>query len=170
MGTQHPSSKRGRSPPSPPKKNRPKTTLGMEVGISPGDFVLDGDPAPVPKKRVEPPIFGPCLLRPKGCMDQDATWYGGRPRPRRHCVTWRPSSPLKRVTAPQFFVHVCCGETAGWIKMPLGREVGLGPRDIMLDGDPDALPEKGAQQPPTFWPMSVVAKRLDGSSCHLVRR
>jgi len=23
--------------------------LGMEVGISPGDFVLDGDPAPPPK-------------------------------------------------------------------------------------------------------------------------
>ena len=24
--------------------------LGMEVGLSPGDFVLDGDPAPSPKK------------------------------------------------------------------------------------------------------------------------
>jgi len=23
----------------------------------------------------------------------DATWYGGRPRPRRHCVRWGPSSP-----------------------------------------------------------------------------
>jgi len=21
-------------------------------------------------------------------MDQDATWYGGRPRPKQHCVTW----------------------------------------------------------------------------------
>jgi len=28
--------------------------LGMEVGLSTGDFVLDGDPAPY--------IFGPCLL------------------------------------------------------------------------------------------------------------
>jgi len=28
------------------------------------------------------------------------------------------------------------GQTAGWIKMPLGMKVGLGPGDIMLDGDP----------------------------------
>jgi len=26
-------------------------------------------------------------------MDQDATWYGDRPRPRPHCVRWGPSSP-----------------------------------------------------------------------------
>ena len=31
--------------------------LGMEVGLGPGDFVLDGDPAPVPKKGVQPPKF-----------------------------------------------------------------------------------------------------------------
>ena len=30
-------------------------------------------------------------------------------------------------------------------------------------------PKKGAQ-PPNFRPMSIVAKRLDGSRCHLVRR
>jgi len=34
-----------------------------------------------------PPIFGPCLLWPNGWMDQDATWYGGRSRPRPHCVS-----------------------------------------------------------------------------------
>ena len=29
-----------------------------------------------------------------GWIDQDVTWYvEGRPRPRRHCVTWRPVSP-----------------------------------------------------------------------------
>jgi len=33
-----------------------------------------------------------------------------------------PSS-AKNVTAPQFSVHVCCGQTPGWIKVPLGREV-----------------------------------------------
>ena len=47
--------------------------LGMEVGISPGDFVLDGDPALSPKNGAEPPIFGPCLLWPNGWMDHDAT-------------------------------------------------------------------------------------------------
>jgi len=25
--------------------------LGMQVGLSPGDFVLDGNPAPPPKKK-----------------------------------------------------------------------------------------------------------------------
>ena len=29
--------------------------LGMEVGLSPGDFVLDEDPAPLPKMGAEPP-------------------------------------------------------------------------------------------------------------------
>ena len=38
-------------------------SLGMELGLGPGDFVLDGDPAPnYPKGWAEPPIFGPCLL------------------------------------------------------------------------------------------------------------
>jgi len=35
-----------------------------------------------------------------------------------------------------------CGQTAGWIKMPLGTEVGLGPGYTVLDGDP-ARPSKG---------------------------
>jgi len=26
-------------------------------------------------------------------MDQDATWYGGRPQPRPHSVRWRPAPP-----------------------------------------------------------------------------
>ena len=40
-----------------------------------------------------PPIFGPYLLRPNGCIDQDVTWYGARPRPRRLCVRWGCRSP-----------------------------------------------------------------------------
>ena len=60
-------------------------SLGMEVGLGPGDFVLDGDPAPS-KIGAQPPIFGPCPYSPNGWMDQDAIWYGGRPQPKRHCV------------------------------------------------------------------------------------
>jgi len=48
---------------------------------------------------------------------------------------------------------VYCGQTAGWIKMPLGTEVGLGPSNIVivLDGDPaPPPPRKGTQQPPLF--------------------
>ena len=50
--------------------------LGMEVGLDPGLIVLDGGPSSArPKKGTQPPalIFGPCLLWPKGWMDQDAT-------------------------------------------------------------------------------------------------
>ena len=55
---------------------------------------------------------------------------------------------------------IYCGQTAGWIKMPLGKEVNLGPGDVVLDGVPTS-PLKGAQ-PPSFQPISIVAKRLDG--------
>jgi len=29
--------------------------IGMEIGLSPGDFVLDGDPTSLPQKGAEPP-------------------------------------------------------------------------------------------------------------------
>jgi len=54
-----------------------------------------------------PPLFGPCLLWPNGWMDQDTTWYGGRPRPRQHCVRWGPCSPResgKGHSSPQNFL------------------------------------------------------------------
>jgi len=57
---------------------------------------------------------------------------------------------------------------AGWIKMPLSMEVGLGPGHIVLDGT--SSPQKGhSLPPPNFWHMSIVAKRLDASGYHLVR-
>jgi len=36
-------------------------------------------------------------------MDQDETWHGGRPRPRRHCVRWGPSSPFPKGAQPPKF-------------------------------------------------------------------
>jgi len=54
------------------------------------------------------------VLWPNGSVDQDATWYGGRPRSRRYCVRWGPSS---------------------------------------------TPPPKGALEPLTFRPMTIVAKR-----------
>jgi len=44
--------------------------------------------------------------------------------------------------------------------MLLGMEVGLGPGDLVFDGDP--APREKRPQPTNFWPMSIVAKRLDG--------
>ena len=154
-------------------------------------------------------------------MDQDATWYGARPHPRRLCVRWRPVVPSPKKGAeppPQFSAPVYCGQTAGWIKMALGKEVGLGPGHIVLDGDTAPLPQKGTEPPqflahvycgqtagwmktplgtevdlvpghimldgdhapplpkgggappPNLRPTFIVAKLLDGSRWHLVRR
>jgi len=79
-----------------------------------------------------------------------------------------PSAP-KREQSPQFSAHVYCGQAAGWNKMPLDMEVGLGPGHIVLDGDPAPSPPKWGTAP-NFRRISVVAKWLDGSRCHLVRR
>jgi len=72
--------------------------IGMQVGLSPGDFVLDGDPASPPLKGHNPP----------------------------------------------FLCNVHCGQTTGWMKMPLGTEADLAPGHI--DGVP-ALHERGTAAP-----------------------
>jgi len=69
-----------------------KMPLGMVLGIGPGDFMLDGKPCS-PYKGGTPQLSAHVYLWPNGWMDQDATWYGGRPRPRRHCVRWGPAPP-----------------------------------------------------------------------------
>jgi len=116
-----------------------KMSLGMELRLGPGYFVLDGDPGPLPKRGRSPlQIFGLCLLRPNAWMDEAGTWQGFRPQPRRLCVRWGPSPLPKKGTEPppQFSAHFYCGQTAACIKMPLGMEVGLSPGDFVLDGDP----------------------------------
>jgi len=47
-----------------------------------------------------PPIFGPFLLSPNGWMHQDATWYRGRPQPRRASPTLKGHSPPIFVQCP----------------------------------------------------------------------
>jgi len=37
---------------------------------------------------------------------------------------------------------VYCGQIVGWINMKVGMKVGLGPGDIVLDGDPAPPPQK----------------------------
>ena len=123
-----------------------------------GDHLLNGSPY-----AIGPLCVLPCLsvcnvgvLWPNSWMDQDETQHGGRPWPRPQYARWWPSSPQRH--SPHFLAHVYCGQTAGWIKMPLGMEVDLSSGHTVLDGDP-ASP-KGTQQPPSFRPMSIVAKRL----------
>jgi len=161
-----------------------KTVLGMEVGLGPGHIVLDGDPTPS-QKRGRCPVLNlrPISIVAKRLDASHATWYGGRPQPRRLCVRWG-RSPLPKKGAeppnfrpmfvaakrldgsrchlvwryalaqatlckmgtqpppqegggapiPNFLAHVFCGQTAGWIKMPLGTGANLGPGDVVLDG------------------------------------
>jgi len=82
----------------------------------------------------------------------------GGPRPWSHCVRLKPSSPSpKGGRSPQFSAHICCGQMAGCIKMPLGMEEGLIPGNFVLDGDPAPSTERGRSPSPIFglcplWP------------------
>jgi len=88
---------------------------------------------------------------------------------------------LTQPSSKQKGTHVSCGQTAGWIKMLLGMEVGLGPGHIVLDGDP--APPKGLShcvrwghsypkraQPPIFspcllWPNGCPSQLLLSTRC-----
>jgi len=66
--------------------------------------------------------------------------------------TFRPAlsklSKRKNGTPHPIF-DVYCGQTPGWMKTPLGREVDLGPGHIVLDGDP-APPRERSTAAPLF--------------------
>jgi len=72
----------------------------------------------------------------------------------------------KKGVEPPFSAHTYSGQTAGWIKMPLGMELGVGP-----DGGPAPSPKKGHSLP-NFRPMSIVAKRspISTTAEHLLSR
>jgi len=179
MGTKRPLSERGTAPPpifGPcllwPNGGWIKMPLGTKVGLSPGDFVLDGDPAPFLPKRRRSPQFSVHVYcgRTAGWIKMALGMEVGLGPI--HIVLDGDTAPLpKKGTKlpPQFSAHLYCGQTAGCIKMPLGMEVGLSPGDFVLDGDPASYPKRGGA-PAKFRPTSIVAKRLHGSSCHLVRR
>ena len=88
---------------------RVKMPLGMEVSLDSGDFGSMGTQLHPEKGHPTPPNFGPCQLWPNGWMDQDATWYGGRPRPKPHCIRRGRGSPRKghRLRPSRFLWHTC---------------------------------------------------------------
>jgi len=139
--------------------------LGAVVGLSPGDFILDGESLgtqPPLTKRLRSPQFSAHV-----CCGQTAAWIkillgteiGLGPD---DIVLDGDPAPLPKRGAPQFSAYVYCAQTAGWIKMALGVEVDRRPGHNVLDGDPAPSPKKGAQTP-NFRHMSIVAKRLDRS-------
>jgi len=63
----------------------------------------------------------------------------------------RPHHPKGSGATPQFLAHICCGQMAAGIKIPVGMEVGLGPGNFVLDGDlapPSSFPKRGRSPPP----------------------
>jgi len=127
-----------------------KMPRGTEIGLGPCHIVLDGDPAP-PKGAHQPSLFGPCVFWPNGWMDKDATWYGDIGPGPGHIVLDGDQPP--KGLSPQSSAYVCCGQTAGWIKMPLGTAVGFGSGDIVLYGVPVTRPpqkEGGGRNSPQF--------------------
>jgi len=189
--------------------------FGLQVGLGPGHFVLDGDAALHPQKGHSPIIFGPCPLakwldglrcylvwRYSLAQATGVRWGAASPSPQKeaeprslfladiYCgqmAEWinmplgtevglgpgdivldGDPAPFQKGHSPQFLAHVRCGQTAGWIKMPLGMEVDLCSGDVVLDGT--ELPLQKRAETPNFRPMSIVAKWLDASVYHLVRR
>ena len=60
------------------------------------------------------PVCNIGLFWPNGWMDLDATWYGGRPRRRRHCVRYMDTTPpWKGAQQPPSFQP--------WLLWPNGR-------------------------------------------------
>ena len=143
--------------------------LCTQVGLGPGHtLMLDADPGPLPKRGTAP-YFRPISVVSKWLDRSRCHLVGiGRPRPKRHCVRWDPGPPRQKGAEPQFPAHVYCAQTAGYIKMPLGMEVGLSQGDFVFDGDPAHSPKRG--QSPQFSAHVYCGHRLHGSKCHLVRR
>ena len=121
-----------------------------------------------PQKGHSPyPIFGPYMLRPNGCMDQDVTWcmeLGLSPGD--FVLDGDPVSFLQKGWSPlpKFSAHLYCGEMAACIKMPLGMELGFGlGRRLCVRWGPSSHSQKGDGSPlPNCRSMFIVAKRLDG--------
>jgi len=76
--------------------------LGMEVGLGPGNFVLDGDPAPLPKKGRSPQFSAHVY------SGQTATWIKMPLGTEvglglRDSVRWGPSCPSPKGAQPPIF-------------------------------------------------------------------
>jgi len=92
--------------------------------------------------------------------NQDETRHASKPQPG-HIVLDRNTAPPPKVAQPQLSAHICCAKWPDGSSCHLVRttEIGLGPSDIVSDGDPAPPPPKKGRGP-NFRPMSIVAKRL----------
>jgi len=123
------------------------------------------------------PVLSVCdvdVLWPNGWMNQDEIWHGGRPRPRRHRVTWGPSSPSpKEAQQPPLFgpcllwPNCWMDQDATWYG---GR---TRPRPHCARWGPSSA-QKKREQPPIFgpcllWPNGRPSQLLL-STCYFILR
>ena len=135
-----------------------KMPLGTEVGLGPGNFVLDGDPASPPQRRgrAPSPILAHVYCGPTAGWIKMALGMEVGIGPGHIVLDGDPDALRKR--APQFSAHFYCGRMAVCIRIPLGMEVGLSLSNIVLDEDPAPPPLEG-HSPTIFgqcplWPNS----------------
>ena len=147
-----------------------KMPLGMEVGLTPGHTVLDGDHHP---KGHSTPVPPPEFSAHVSC-GQAAGWIKmpfGREinlSPGNNVLDGDPTPPSKNGAQHPQLWPMYCSQTAGWIKMPLGTELDLRPGHIVSDGA-QLPPGKGHSGPPLFgrcllWPNGRPSQLLL-SSC-----
>jgi len=139
----------------------------MEIGLGLGHTVLDGERASTKRGHSPTPILDPCLLWPNCWMDRDATWYGGRPRYRRHCLRWRPRSPEKG-HSPHFSAYIS-GQSAGYgSRCHLVRSKPRPRRHCVRWGPRCPRERKGVQQPPPLSTHFALARSLISATAELL--
>ena len=83
--------------------------LGMEVGLGPGDFVLDGDPAPPPQKGQSPQLSAHIYCGQTAGWIKMALGMEVGLSPGDFALDGDPPPPAN----PQFSAHFYYSQTAG---------------------------------------------------------
>ena len=145
-----------------------KMSLGMEVGLGPGDFLLDGHPVAPSPKGGQTPKFSAHVY-----CDQTAGWMklvlgtevGLSPG---DFVLDGDPVPFPQPPSPIFGPFLLWPN--GWMD-EAGTWHGGRPQPgrLCVSWGPSPLSPKGAEPPsPNFRSICIVAKRLHASKCHLV--
>ena len=139
-----------------------------------------GPSSPSPKEA-QPPIYGPYLLQPNGCMDQDVTWYGARPQeygrkigasvPFLEGRAGSPSSTMRPRPRPTFVSDIAIFVLKRDAKLQLTNQ---GPRACQVPsssiqsfghnrhGSRPTLVLSGILIHPAIWPQQIWAKNWGG--------
>jgi len=148
-----------------------------------GNFVLDEDPAPLPQRGQNLPIFDLCLLWPNGWMVKMALGMEVGLGPGHIVLDGDPAPlPKKGVQPPNFWPMSIVRDGGGghwllrmewrqarwWVCLPLLIiPCTIKSRSFLVAPAHPVGPGKRAVK--RLW-WSIVAKQLDGSRCYLVRR